>query len=256
MSRSMAARTCEPGLMVCRTEATLWAEGRLSIAQLNSWDGRGLGEQPGRRADLLACRRHHPVTAQAYQEVLSEIDLAAMHHFVEAGGTLFTTDWALRHVIEPAWWTPAATRMRWVPLLVGVLREAERRPGVAALARVLDPFAEHCRRRLEARLERRREADDWSIAFDGGCGCGDCQTLATFLEDPAERRRDWPLAKRRRQHIHHTLDARELPIRHQTRRTGSPYVLVLTKTDAVFDRDADERRRATDDLAWLDARWS
>lgn len=35
-----------------------------------------------------------------------------MHHFVEAGGTLFTTDWALRHVIEPAWWTPAATRMR------------------------------------------------------------------------------------------------------------------------------------------------
>lgn len=65
MSRSMAARTCEPGLMVCRTEATLWAEGRLSIAQLNSWDGRGLGEQPGRRADLLACRRHHPVTAQA-----------------------------------------------------------------------------------------------------------------------------------------------------------------------------------------------
>lgn len=33
---------------------------------------------------------------------LSEIDLAAVGRFVDTGGTLFTTDWALRHVIEPA----------------------------------------------------------------------------------------------------------------------------------------------------------
>ncbi len=32
----------EPGLMVGRMEATLWAEDRSGIDQLNSWDGRGL----------------------------------------------------------------------------------------------------------------------------------------------------------------------------------------------------------------------
>lgn len=33
---------------------------------------------------------------------LSRAALERVRHFVEAGGSLFTTDWALRHVIEPA----------------------------------------------------------------------------------------------------------------------------------------------------------
>lgn len=140
-----------------------------------------------------------------------------------------------------------------MPLLIGILREAGDRPGGPALAAILDPLAAHGSRRLEARLERRRDPDDWSVPFDGGCGCADCRTLGVFLAAPAEQRRDWPLAKPRRQHIHQTLDSRELPVRHQTRRTGSPYVLVLTKTDALFDRDAEERRQAAADLLWLES---
>lgn len=109
------------------------------------------------------------------------------------------------------------------------------------------------RRRLEARLEHVRVEEDWSIVFSGGCGCDQCRTLDAFLEDPDEKRRQWPLAKAGRQHVHRTIDAEELPLRHQTRRSGRPYTLVLTKTEALFDRDASERRHAAIDLAWLDA---
>jgi hypothetical protein len=48
----------------------------------------------------------------------------------------------------------------------------------------------------------------------------------------------------------------ELPVTHQTRRSGRPYTLVLTKTDALFERERQARRRDEDDLAWLDKVWS
>jgi hypothetical protein len=62
---------------------------------------------------------------------------------------------------------------------------------------------------------------------------------------------DWPLAKERRAHVHQVVQRHELPVTHQTRRTGSPYTLVLCKTTALFARDATERKTATGDLAWL-----
>jgi hypothetical protein len=43
----------------------------------------------------------------------------------------------------------------------------------------------------------------------------------------------------------------ELPVTHVTRRTGSPFTLVLTKTRALFTRDAAERATWMRDLAWL-----
>jgi hypothetical protein len=52
---------------------------------------------------------------------------------------------------------------------------------------------------------------------------------------------NWPLAESKRAHVHRVLDAYDLPVTHTTRRNGSPYTLVLTKTSAVFERDAAER---------------
>lgn len=43
----------------------------------------------------------------------------------------------------------------------------------------------------------------------------------------------------------------ELPVTHVTRRTGSPFTLVLTKTRALFTRDATERATWMRDLEWL-----
>jgi hypothetical protein len=47
----------------------------------------------------------------------------------------------------------------------------------------------------------------------------------------------------------------ELPVTHQTRRSGRPYTLVLTKTEVLFERERQSRRRDKDDLAWLDKVW-
>jgi hypothetical protein len=121
----------------------------------------------------------------------------------------------------------------------------------------LDTLAAHCGTRLAARLARPARVDnDWSITPPSGCGCAMCTTLATFLRDPTLRSYDWPLAEPGRKHIHHIIDAAELPVRHQTRRQGRPYTLVLTKTDELFGRERKQREQNTADLAWLTATYT
>ncbi len=119
-------------------------------------------------------------------------------------------------------------------------------------------LAADCTARLRARLARpRRASGDWSIGLAaGGCTCDLCDTLSTFLQDRSRRTVDWPLAKQRRQHIHSRIDAAELPVTHVTRRQGSPYTLVLNKTEALFAREQEARIRDETDLEWLAAEWN
>ncbi len=138
-----------------------------------------------------------------------------------------------------------------LPGLMAVLRAAAAKPAARAVE-ALEALAAHCARLLSARLERpAREELDWSIAPPGGCPCALCGRLGAFLADAEQRRLEWPLAKEARAHVHRKLDAHELPVRHQTRRSGRPYVLVLEKTEAPFEREAAERRRWRADLEWL-----
>lgn len=96
---------------------------------------------------------------------------------------------------------------------------------------------------LESRADApTRRTGDWSITPPPGCGCDLCERLAGFLADREARVLEWPIAKDKRQHIHQTIDSRELPVTHTTRRAGSPYVLVLAKTAEVFERE--DRARA------------
>lgn len=96
-----------------------------------------------------------------------------------------------------------------------------------------------------------RSPGDWSITTQIGCKCELCARLGKFLRAANEQQFEWPLAKERRAHVHQTLDRYELPVNHVTRRTGSPYTLVLTKTRALFTRNAAERATWARDLAWL-----
>jgi hypothetical protein len=57
--------------------------------------------------------------------------------------------------------------------------------------------------------------------------------------------------EQRRRHIHEGLDASELPVHHETRRSGRPYTLILSKTKELFEQEARERRSWESDLAWL-----
>ena len=86
-----------------------------------------------------------------------------------------------------------------------------------------------------------RASDDWAIAPPGRCSCELCGELSRFLMAKSRTTLEWPLAKDRRAHVHGILDEHDLPVTHTTRREGSPYTLVLTKTSALFEREAAER---------------
>jgi hypothetical protein len=116
----------------------------------------------------------------------------------------------------------------------------------------LDMLARDCAERLGEIIARpARDEDDWSIPWPPGCDCDLCGPLREFLASRSRRSFEWPLAKEKRRHIHARIDTGELPVRHETRRRGSPYTLVLTKTQELFERERAARHRAVTDLAWL-----
>ncbi|GAA2603324.1 2OG-Fe(II) oxygenase [Paractinoplanes durhamensis] len=139
-----------------------------------------------------------------------------------------------------------------IPCALSTLRAARTDSAVSPRTTGLDTVAAHTARRIEQRLALPvRAAADWSIRLPKGCDCELCTTLGAFLVDPARRAFEWPLAEKRRSHIHSRIDRAELPVDHKTRRTGRPYTLVLHKTDALFTGEQEARRRDQDDLDWL-----
>jgi hypothetical protein len=141
--------------------------------------------------------------------------------------------------------------------LLGALRAAEKMPTDLRKAAGFHELARDCTDRLRARLSRpARTDDDWSLEPPAGCTCDLCGHLGSFLRDPHRTSLDWPLAQTRRQHIHDRIQRAELPVTHQTRRKGSPYVLVLTKTATLFTREREARTQDQADLDWLTSTWN
>src|SRR5713101_7435191 len=139
--------------------------------------------------------------------------------------------------------------------LMPALRSAAALPADARRAAGLDVVARDCGQRLGVIIARPlRDEDDWSIEW-AGCGCDLCDTLGTFLGSRSRRIFEWPLATDGRRHVHTQIDSAALPVRHQTRRQGRPYTLVLTKTGELFTREKDARHKAVTDLAWLTSAW-
>jgi hypothetical protein len=116
----------------------------------------------------------------------------------------------------------------------------------------LSAVHDHAVRALEKALRTSvRSADDWSIRPPVGCSCALCKELARFLEGRSHTRLEWPLATEKRAHVHRRIDDAELPVTHNTLRSGRPYTLVLTKTRALFEREAKERAAQQESLSWL-----
>lgn len=131
--------------------------------------------------------------------------------------------------------------------LLPMLRAAG--PGSSTL---FEEVAADCERRLVAITGRPARADDdWSVPWPGGCGCELCSSLGEFLAEKSERTLEWPLAEARRKHVAGQIKSAELPVTHQVWKFGSPYTLVLTKTDELFRREAKARENAITSLEWL-----
>jgi len=177
--------------------------------------------------------------------------LASVLTAAAAIGAVGTRDMVTGYIREQG---DAVTALEMSALHVAAELSGDGARGEASFA----DLAADCAARLRARLARpRRASGDWSIELPtGGCTCGLCDTLCAFLEDKARRTFEWPLAKQRRQHVHSRIDAAELPVTHLTRRQGSPYTLVLTKTGALFAREQEARTRDETDLEWLAAQWN
>lgn len=132
---------------------------------------------------------------------------------------------------------------------LAVLREAASR-GAAVIG--LAPLHADWSRALTALVATPpRAPGDWAITTKLGCHCDLCVTLDRFLRAANQQQLEWRLAKERRAHVHGMITSHELPVTHVTRRTGSPFTLVLTKTRALLTRDADERKTWARDLEWL-----
>lgn len=144
---------------------------------------------------------------------------------------------------------------RLVLALVRLLRTCKKRHGARGVECLgIEAVRAHAVRRLEAELSIPPRAEgDWSIAAPRDCSCALCQELARFLLDRSRTRHEWPLAQQKRAHVHRAIDDQEIPVTHRTRRSGRPFTLVLQKTRALFDREAEERASKTEGLAWLRA---
>jgi hypothetical protein len=136
---------------------------------------------------------------------------------------------------------------------VQVLRTAHARSSSAELPALgLGALYDDCTRTMTRLVDAPvRTADDWSITTPLRCACALCKQLARFLVARGQRQLEWQLAKERRAHVHQIVERHELAVSHQTRRSGSPYTLVLAKTRELFAREATERKAWASDLAWL-----
>ncbi len=97
-------------------------------------------------------------------------------------------------------------------------------------------FRESLKREALNRLRKDVKAPDLSnfmIHEKSICRCRDCEYLNIFLASNTSRL-EWPLAAPRRQHIHTVIEDMCIGVKHITKRSGSPYKLMLTKSKQYF----------------------
>jgi hypothetical protein len=223
---------------ICETLRAAGDEGRSVARWLASWQWEWL-------EGALRDAEHDPSPSNAKTRLNETV--APLVAILESARTLDDADLQesiVRHLA-------GVSTERRVGFLMALLRAMAKRPGRHRPA--LSPLHNLCTQALAEWLKAQpRARDDWSIAVDLGCRCQHCRTLSTFLAVRDRKVLEWPLAKDHRAHIHRIIDGHELPVAHQTRRAGRPYILVLTKRETLFSRDAARRQQWAKDLAWLE----
>ncbi len=92
---------------------------------------------------------------------------------------------------------------------------------------------------------------DWAVSIaDLRCSCEHCEALRQFCLDPEARVREFAVRQDLRQHLRYQIEDSGIDMCYETKRRGSPYRLVCTKTRAShekrrqqYDGDIAEMRR-------------
>lgn len=88
------------------------------------------------------------------------------------------------------------------------------------------------------------EPGDWSRPAEVGCTCQYCAQLNAFLRDATQEVGRIPAREDMRDHVTHMITRHRCDVKHALERKGSPYSLLLTKTNGSYDRAV--RRYKTD----------
>ena len=125
---------------------------------------------------------------------------------------------------------------------MGALRGSPQTGRQAAVQRLRDACVAH----LDARIAQPLEPPgDWRRDNTVGCHCKDCQALAAFLGDAAQKVWVFAAAEPRRRHVELTIRNAVCDVSMATERRGSPHRLICTKNQASYDR---RRRQRANDL--------
>ena len=90
---------------------------------------------------------------------------------------------------------------------------------------------------------------DWAVSSKGlDCGCELCAELVGFCADPVSTELRIPVRKDRRKHLRSEIQRARVDLICETERSGSPHVLICTKTrDSHFRR----RRQHSEDISQI-----
>lgn len=122
-----------------------------------------------------------------------------------------------------------------VPALKSLIARSRRRYG--AVPPPLAAWLASVRWRLE--LATRAEPTppvDWTRPAEFKCNCRHCGQLRAFLVDPTNAVGRIAAAESSRGHLIDTIEQNRCDVKHALERKGSPYSLVLTKTNQTFNR--------------------
>jgi hypothetical protein len=129
---------------------------------------------------------------------------------------------------------------------VRALAGAGQTPGAAAVEHLREAAVAHLRARVAEPLA---PPADWRREATLPCHCRLCGDLARFLADP--ERPTWTLkaAEADRRHVEDSIRRAKADLGTTTDRRGRPYSLVCTKTQASYEKRAQQRRQDLEDLA-------
>ncbi len=97
------------------------------------------------------------------------------------------------------------------------------------------PLYQLCHQQLEQAIATgNRAPGDWTISVSNPCDCRDCETMGRFLTAKTQQSIALPMGKDRRKHLHRQIVYLDIPVSHVTKRVGSPFTLVLTKSPKIF----------------------